>query len=222
MSIDISVLVATRHRPRLLERMAHSLTTLADDVDSFEVLLAFDCDDTASLAAFASSEVAKVMHWRATVVPRMGYKRMHEYLTLLAGMSSAPWLMLLGDDAFVKTEGWDAIIRSKPCDRIYNTKNTSDPVWSSSFLMHPVLPRAWVQATGRVSTYSQSDTYLTALGRAVDRIDMSYLLEICHVAESASPNARIDDDVTAEITYSNVLPSADVTRDAGIIRALYA
>jgi hypothetical protein len=203
--IPISVLVATRRRPEFLQRMAESLVEHADDPQSFEILLAFDTDDTHSLDAFAKSSVAGKCRWRAIVVPRMGYSRMHEYLNLLAKQATGHWLLVLGDDAYVKTTGWDTLILSSPCDRIYNTCNTSDVEYSRNALMHFVLPTDWVRAMGRLSPYQQSDTYLTALGNLVGRIELGWLFEIGHVAEGAQPSERVDDEVTNEIRYANNL-----------------
>jgi len=204
--------------------MALSLATLADNPASFELLLAFDTDDTHTLDAFAKSAAAAKCQWKATVVPRMGYSRMHEYLNLLAKQSAGQWLLALGDDAYVKTPGWDSLILKSPCDRIYNTCNTSDTGYSQNALMHFVMPADWVRATGRVSAYQQSDTYLTALGNLINRIDLGWLFEIGHVGEGAMPSDRVDDEVTAEIRYANNLGDyqPELIADAQALIRLYS
>lgn len=213
----IAVLVATRRRPGLVARMATSLVEKAADPQSFEILLAFDSDDTKSLGDWAGLDVARRTQWRAIVGPRLGYSRLHEYYNALAGIARGDWLLLLGDDTFVTTPGWDARILAQPCDRIYNTGNPNDPTYSRMSLMHPVVPRAWYTATGRIAAYSQFDTYLRALGQATGLIDMGWLFEIGHVHESAGPSDRILDEVTAEIAYSSDLPMDEVLRDAEIL-----
>lgn len=218
----ISVLVATRRRAPLLARLAESLVRNASDPKSFEMLLGFDADDTKSLDDWTSLPPADAVRWRALVGPRAGYKNLHTYYNSLAEIACGDWLVLLGDDTFVTTPGWDGRILSKPCDRIYNTGNPNDPDYSRISLMHPVVPRAWHSVTGRLSTYSQFDTYLNAVGHATGRIDMGWLFDVGHVMEGAGPSDRIRDEVTAEIVYSNALPTGDVTRDAKLIAELYS
>jgi hypothetical protein len=221
MKPPISVLVATRRRAPLLARLAMSLVDNADDARSFELVLAFDSDDTETLDQWAKCDAARRVQWRSLVGPRMGYANLHVYYNALAEIARGDWLLLLGDDTFVTTDGWDDRIRSKSCDRIYNTGNPNDPDYSRVSLMHPVVPRAWYVAAGRLSAYSQFDTYLHAVGHAVGRIDMGWLFEVGHVMEGAGPSDRIRDEVTAAIVYSNDLPIEEARRDAAAIAALY-
>lgn len=216
---SISVLVATRRRAPLLCRLADSLASNASDVISFELLLAFDTDDTKTLDQWAGSEQASRLQWRAMVGPRMGYQGLHVYYNSLAEMARGEWLLLLGDDTFVKTPGWDDHIRDQTCDRIYNTCNPSDLEYSRDALMHPVVPRSWFEAAGRLSAYSQFDTYLAAVGQSINRIDMRWLFEVGHVMDGARPSDRIRDEVTSEIVYSSVLPMGEVLKDAALIQA---
>lgn len=202
--------------------MAKSLYALAENPATFELLLAFDNDDTSTLNTWAETVASEGINWRAIVVPRVGYSGMHQYLNVLTEIARGEWLFILGDDAFVKTQGWDARILANTCDHILNTSNTSDPAYSAHALMHPVVPRLWAVAMGRLSPYQQSDTYLTMLGVHTGRMDLSWAVDICHVEDGATPSQRIQDDVNAEIVYSNNIPMHELARDAEIIRGLYS
>jgi len=217
----ISVLVASRRRPHLLARMAESLLDKASDRLAYEVLVAVDSDDIQSLEMWSVTPPAKASQWRAIVGPRMGYQRLHVYYNSLAEIARGDFLLLLGDDTFIVTPGWDDLILSKPADRIYNTGNPNDRNYSANALMHPVVPRLWYTLTGRLAAYSQFDTYLCAVGAAAGRIDMGWLFDIGHVAEDAGPSDRILDEVTREIRYSHELPIEEAAKDAEIIRAHY-
>jgi hypothetical protein len=221
MNPEISVLVATRRRPALLARMAKSLQELAADPSSYEVLLAVDHDDILSLDHWSRLVIADETNWRAIVMKRLGYSGMHEYLNRLAAIAKGRWLFVLGDDAFVKTAGWDALLLAQPCDRLVNTCTVNAMAYSSCALMHFAMPKAWAEAMGRVSPHQQSDTYLTHLGNLTGRIDLRWLFDIVHVDDGAGPSDRIADDVTAEIRYAEGVPQDELKRDAIIIDTLY-
>lgn len=218
----ISVLVASRRRPQLLARMAESLVTHARDAKSFEILIACDSDDIQSLQVWAELPPAKDAQWRAIVVPRMGYANLHVYYNALADIATGDWLLLLGDDTFVVTHGWDDLLADKPCDRIINTGNPNDRNYSRTALMHPAVPRAWHRIMGRIAAYSQFDTYLYAVGTMAARIEMPWLFDIGHVAEGAGPSDRIADEVTREISYATELPIEEAVKDAELIKAHYS
>lgn len=222
MTPRISILVPTRRRLPYLRRMAKSIADTCANIDNVELLLAFDSDDTATLELWRASPEASRVHWRHVVLERLGYKGMHTYTNILADMAQGDWLFRFDDDAYIVTPGWDKIVLDQPCDRVINTQNLSDPVYSRYVFMGALWPRAWFKATGRFSTSQQTDTYVDRLAKMHGRYSLEWLFDIGHVEPGAYPAQRLQDEVTAEITYTNDINDEDIRRDAAIIAGLYS
>lgn len=217
----ISVICATRKRPKYLERMCLSLFDNATDKNGFEVLLGIDNDDFSSLNEFLGYEISRKISLTIVCFQRMGYSKMNEYLNQLAKKASGEWLFIMGDDAFVNTDGWDAKLNAINDRLICNTKNPSDPAYSAKSLMHFAIHKKWIEATGRISPYQQSDTYLTAVAKRAGLWNPDWLFEVCHVDEKSSPSQRIDDEVTREIVYANNLPHDEIEKDIKNLKAIH-
>lgn len=181
--------------------------------------LAVDRDDAVSLDAFAGSEEGGLASWRALVLPRFGYEGMHEYQNLLASVATAEWLVVIGDDAFCLTPGWDAKLWGCGDRLVANTENPADREWSRDHLMHFAIRRRWVEVTGRISACRHSDTYVTAVAKEAGLWNPEWVFTVGHVEEGAGPKDRVRDEVTAEIVYDSRLPMAEVKRDAALLRA---
>ena len=110
----ISLLLPTRGRKKALKRSIFSAVDTADDIDSFQVLLGFDEDDTATVDYFKTELQPELdqlgVNYQAHVFAPMGYIRLNEYVNGLARHSDADWLVFWNDDAIMETPGWDTAI----------------------------------------------------------------------------------------------------------------
>ena len=85
----ISILLATRERPELLEKSIDSLMTNVSDSENVEIMLGIDNDDTATLDFVQTEEFQNKLQEeynvdvQAVLFDRLGYKNLHQYMMLL-------------------------------------------------------------------------------------------------------------------------------------------
>ena len=109
----ISVLLATRDRPELLEKSIDSLLLNVSDSENVDILLGIDNDDEKTLE-FVQTDAFQnkmqdeyIVDVQAVLFDRMGYKNLHQYMNMLWGQANGEWLMLWNDDAVMETKDWD-------------------------------------------------------------------------------------------------------------------
>ena len=109
----ISVLLATRSRPKMLEDSIDSLLSNVSDSTNVEILLGVDNDDQETIDFIQTEDFQNKMQdtynadVQAILFDRLGYKNLHQYMNTLWGQASGEWLMLWNDDAIMQTQNWD-------------------------------------------------------------------------------------------------------------------
>lgn len=99
----ISVLIPTRKRPQILERMLESLVPTAEHPEALEVVVCIDDDDEETLALDLD---------RWSVKRIVGPRQSMGKLNAICYARSTGGIVILGnDDIVVRTQGWDERIR---------------------------------------------------------------------------------------------------------------
>ena len=112
--IAISLLLPTRGRPALVERLFRSIVETTSHLDQVEVVLYVDEDDAGS--HYLASEQVSVTR---IIGPRMS---MGEYNTACLARARGDIIILANDDMVIRTSGWDgriAQIDAEFADKIY-------------------------------------------------------------------------------------------------------
>jgi len=102
----LSILLPTRGRPAQAMRLLTSLLATASDPSGIEVLLYIDEDDPDSLGIALSG--LRVERHRGPAGMGLGVMT-----NVLYQASSAPYIMLCGDDNVFRTTGWDDMVRAE-------------------------------------------------------------------------------------------------------------
>lgn len=105
----LAVIVPTRGRVALLDRMFASLQATTWRPQQLEVLLKVDDDDAETLDYLRGRVVA----WRQWIVvgPRLqGYRSLPLFVNQLARLSTANLLFVINDEAIFRTFGWDQVL----------------------------------------------------------------------------------------------------------------
>ena len=143
--IDISILLPTRGRPKPLEQCLRTLLDRAKDPSRIEVMLAFDNDDTENIAYFVDVIQPYLdnlgVEYSAIQFERLGYMRLNEYLNELAQHSQGSWLFFWNDDAVMKTQDWDQVIRDNAQEFYLLRAETNH---EHPYAIFPILPKKWV------------------------------------------------------------------------------
>ena len=172
----ISLLLPTRGRKEALKRSILSAVNTADDIDSFQVLIGFDDDDTATVDYFVKELQPELdqlgVNYQAHVFAPMGYIRLNEYVNGLARHADADWLVFWNDDAIMETPGWDTVIAAHTGEfKVLAFHTHNDHPYS----IFPIVPRAWFDLFGYLSPHQISDAWLSQQAYVLDiwkRIDV--------------------------------------------------
>ena len=175
----IAILLPTRGRTAALDRSLLGLLELADDLDSIQLLLGLDTDDTVGIDHFQNELQPKLddmgVNYTAMTFAPIGYGRLNEYINELAKNSSADWLFFWNDDAIMETQGWDQRITEHTGEfKLLAVHTHNDHPYS----IFPIVPRAWLDVIGHLSLHSMTDAWLSQNAYCVDiweRIDVYVL-----------------------------------------------
>ncbi len=215
----ISVLLPSRGRPAALTASLQSLTDTADAPGDLEFLVAADPDDTATQEAVRGIPAATLL----VTTERYGYARLHEYFNRLADAAHGEWLLTWNDDAAMRTQGWDTVIRAQSPGVLWPSANHHP-----GNNMFPIWPSAWTRAMGHVSLCFNYDTWMQFVGDGLG-LQWKIPVEIFHDRHNVTGSGNFNDQVAAEGTEqadktASVLFSMEMTaereRDVARIREL--
>lgn len=172
----IAVLLPTRGRTAALDRSLIGLLEKAGDLDSIQVLLGLDNDDTVGIEHFQNELEPKLdamgVHYTAMSFEPMGYSRLHDYVNTLAQASSADWMFFWNDDAVMDSDNWDLEIEKYTGQfKLLAVHTHNDHPYS----IFPIVPREWLDLIGHLSLHSMNDAWLSQNAYCVDiyqRIDV--------------------------------------------------
>jgi len=175
----IAVLLPTRGRTAALTRSLIGLLEKAKDLDSIQVLLGLDTDDTVGIEHFQNELEPKLdemgVHYTAMSFDPMGYSRLQDYVNTLAKNSSADWMFFWNDDAIMETQDWDSVINSYTGQfKLLAVHTHNDHPYS----IFPIVPRAWLDIIGHLSLHSMNDAWLSQNAYCTniwERIDVNVL-----------------------------------------------
>jgi hypothetical protein len=175
----IAVILPTRGRTAALSRSLIGLLEKAKDLDSIQVMLGLDTDDTVGLDYFQTTLQPELddlgVDYTAMTFEPMGYGRLNEYINTLSKESSADWIFFWNDDAIMETEGWDTVINSYTGQfKLLAVHTHNDHPYS----IFPIVPRAWLDLIGHLSLHSMTDAWLSQIAYLVDiwqRIEVNVL-----------------------------------------------
>jgi hypothetical protein len=173
----IAIILPTRGRTATLTRSLVGLLEKAADLDSIQVLLGLDTDDTAGLTHFEESlqpqlDEMEVAYTAMTFEP-LGYSRLNEYINTLSKNSDADWIFFWNDDALMESQNWDLEIVKRTGEfKLLAVHTHQDHPYS----IFPIVPRAWLDLVGHLSLHSMTDAWLSQIAYCVDiweRIDVN-------------------------------------------------
>jgi len=159
----------TRGRTEALTRSLIGLLEKATDLDSIQVLLGLDTDDTVGIEHFQEELQPKLddmgVHYTAMTFEPMGYSQLHDYVNTLAKASSADWMFFWNDDAIMETTGWDTeIVKHTGEFKLLAVHTHNDHPYS----IFPIVPRAWLDVIGHLSLHSMNDAWLSQNAYCLD------------------------------------------------------
>lgn len=213
----ISVLIPTRGRPQPLEASVRMLLHLAARPERVEILLRVDEDDPVDYereiwALFARRGEPSVPG-RVVRGPRHGYPNLHLYFNELAAVATGRWCVLWGDDTYMATPRWDAVLDGIPGKLVVAGTEANHGRSPCTF---PIFTRTYFEALGHVSLNCHNDTWIEetskAAGLFVDAPIMVFHAYFPEHLHQKSPRTSEE--------YGSAEMAAARERDVGLLRTM--
>lgn len=184
MSKLVSLLMPSRSRYDYCRDSMISVFENCHDPEQVEIILCTDDDDSYNY------QWVNDFAWRSHVVPlefpRYGNMNLHKYINHAALRSDSKWLMLWNDDVKMITKGWDKFLRETGV--LFETLSPNVRQLPMSCLF-PIIPRKWVEITGRFSGVCSNDSWVERISRNLGILRLLPEIEISHEKEIAPPIA---------------------------------
>jgi hypothetical protein len=152
-----SFLLPSRKRVSACTESIASICDTAVDKTCFEILLAFDDDDTESRDAVCAYCTERSINYKVLTSERYGYRHLHKYVNRLCEIAEGEMLWLWNDDAKILTQGWDEKIKPYGTDRALDFPNRHS-VW-----IFPLVPAKYVKEMGHFSGQAHNDTWVQVI-----------------------------------------------------------
>lgn len=179
-----AVLLPTRGRTDPLTQSVTSLFSLCSNKDQIKLVLAFDNDDTVGLSHFENSLQPWLednnINYTAVGFERMGYASLNRYYNELARHATADWYFIWNDDAVMKTQGWDEIIKSYTGQfKLLKIHTHMEHPYS----IFPIVPHTWYKLFDHFSRHQMIDAELSQI---------AYMLDIIQIVDIEAAHERAD------------------------------
>lgn len=157
--MSISVIIPSYNNPDGMEEAIHSLLRNCEDKKNLEIIIRIDNDDPQrkiyediyNLQSFAFSLIISDLSER-------GYQNLHLFVNELASHTKNDWIMIMTDDAIMKTKGWDTIISEYD-----NQKYTVLNPCGQGMNLFPIIKRDLYNLLGHISLNAHYDTFISTI-----------------------------------------------------------
>jgi hypothetical protein len=165
----IAIILPTRGRTKALFNSLIGLLEKAADLDTIQVLLGLDTDDTVGIKHFQEylqPQLDKMdVAYTAMSFEPLGYSRLNEYINTLSKNSDADWIFFWNDDALMESDNWDLeIVKHTGEFKLLAVHTHADHPYS----IFPIVPRKWLDLIGHLSLHSMTDAWLSQIAYLVD------------------------------------------------------
>ena len=209
-----SFLLPTRKRPIACIQSICSIFNNASCKQCFEILLAFDEDDTASLQQIKTFCESNSVQFQYIISERYGYNNLHEYVNKLCSISKGTYLWLWNDDASMLTTNWDVLF----CEFLAEHKNevsewsVFDFSYNDYNFIFPCIQKAWYNTLGHFSLNCHCDTWIECIAKTLNLIQKIDTISIFHLKDRV-PQEHLMDISYDEIMYSpHTFYSPEITK----------
>ena len=175
--MNISILLPTRKRLKLLKKSVDSLINNARNPEKLQFLFGVDEDDNET---FLYLKRSKYPNQLALQFKPIGYENLHKYNNTLAGYATGKWIMFFNDDAIMNTKNWDDKIMDFEDEfcLLRFKEQTNHP-----YSIFPCFPKEWYYLLDHISLHGQNDAWLS---------EVAYLLNIMRDVDIEVTHDRAD------------------------------
>ena len=170
---NIAVLLPTHKRTDALRRSLFSLIDLAHDLDSVQFRFGIDNNDDIGLDYFTDNTQPELddrnINYEALGFEPLGYAGLNQYFNTLARDADADWLFVWNDDAFMKTQDWDQVVKQYDGQMKVLKVHTHN---EHPYSIFPIVPSNWVDLLGQLSLHQMIDAEISQLAYMLDILEI--------------------------------------------------
>lgn len=193
----VSLLLPTRKRLDAVRLSLESLVSKMSGDNELELMLGFDMDDDTREAVvdMIRKEFPSVT-FIAHVSERHGYRNLHKYYNSLSRYACGDWLFLWNDDTLMETQDWDKVIEENDGQFLLLSPQCREGHWKDyPGTLFPIIPRKWVEVTGRFSNNAHNDTWV---GKIAQHLGIFKFVPIYVIHDRADMTGNNDDETYRE------------------------
>lgn len=160
--MKLSIIYPTRKRFDLFVKSTDSLIQKCSDLNNLEVLVAMDNDDIDTISK--TEEYIKDKPFiKIYTSERHYYKNLNLYVNEMAKLATGDYLLLWNDDCLMETDHYD-LVMDKYLDKFMVVNplvvNHTEYCRQENRMLFPIIPRKWVELTGRWSNSGACDSWI--------------------------------------------------------------
>lgn len=168
--MKISIIYPTRNRYNLFVKSTNSLIEKCSDLNNLEILLGMDNDDIETVK-LTEEYIKDKPYIKLFMFDRQYYKNLHVYVNYLSDKATGEYMILWNDDCYMESNNYD-IIMDKYYDKfvIVNPLVSNDTKYTREFngTLFPIIPKRWVEITGRWSNNGANDSWVQEIARPLN------------------------------------------------------
>lgn len=159
----ISILIPTRKRHHVLDKVVNNIISTADNINDIEILFKTDIDDINSIHVVSTLQIKHPTLVKQHISPRpeSGHKNLHVAYNELANLSTGRYLWIYNDDARIMSTGWDTTLQKFNNEQPYVIKcrffNGDNKLIPSTANIFPLIHRDIFLLQGFLGLHSSID-----------------------------------------------------------------
>ena len=180
--MKVSFIYPTRKRFELFKKSTDSLINNCNDINNLEVLVGMDDDDVDTIE-LVRDYIKDKEFIKLFVTERYTYGHLNYYVNYLSKESTGEYLFLWNDDCYMESKDFD-LVMDKYKDKfvVLNplVTNHVDFCRIHSGNLFPIIPRKWIEITGRWSGSAANDTWIEMISKSTNIVVIEDDIKLYH------------------------------------------
>jgi hypothetical protein len=168
--MKLTIIYPTRKRYDLFIKSTESLIEKCSDINNLEILVTMDNDDTDTILK-TEEYISDKPFIKLMISERHYYRNLNFYVNAAAKVANGDYLLLWNDDCIMETDNYDLVMdKYKDKFMVVNplVVNHKDYCRQNNRMLFPIIPKEWVDITGRWSNSGACDSWIELISNELN------------------------------------------------------
>jgi hypothetical protein len=168
--MKLTIIYPTRKRYDLFIKSTESLIEKCSDINNLEILVTMDNDDTDTILK-TEEYISDKPFIKLMISERHYYRNLNFYVNDAAKVANGDYLLLWNDDCIMETDNYDLVMdKYKDKFMVVNplVVNHKDYCRQNNRMLFPIIPKEWVDITGRWSNSGACDSWIELISNELN------------------------------------------------------